>query len=72
MAHTKRQQQGASNLAPDEGWIIVADKKDEDIIGFLLKQSPGVRIGRVLWADRGPIRLYSSSEAMRRDQGGAA
>ena len=68
MAHNRRQQHGVPNTATGKEWIIVADKKDEDIIGFLLRRSPGnAKISRVVWADRGPIRLYSSSEAMWQD-----
>ncbi len=51
-----------------EGWIIVASRKDEDVIDFLLKRLKGnIRSVPVLWAERGPIRFYSNFEELRRD-----
>ena len=60
---------GTAPLEPGgEGWIIVASRKDEDIIDFLLKRLPeNSRSVPVLWAERGPIRFYSNSEELRRD-----
>jgi len=51
-----------------EDWIIVASRKDEDVIDFLLQRLPAHRRSvSVLWAERGPIRLYSNYEELRRD-----
>ena len=60
---------GTAPLEPGgEGWIIVASRKDEDVINFLLKRFAGNRRSiPVLWAERGPIRFYSNSEELRRD-----
>jgi hypothetical protein len=59
---------GDPGVSVADGWIIVASRKDEDVIDFLLTRAQGkVQPVQVLWAERGPIRFYSNSEELRRD-----
>ena len=58
-----------SNCGAATEWIIVAARQDEDIIDLVLKRATmdGVKIGRVLWTDNGPIRVYSCAQDLWRD-----
>jgi hypothetical protein len=50
-------------------WIIVAPRNEADVVDHILEraEADGIRRYRVLWADRGPIRFYSSAEDLWRD-----
>jgi hypothetical protein len=52
-------------------WIIVAPKRDEDVVDFLVERAPlnGIKIGHVLWTDHGPIKLYSCAEDLWKELG---
>jgi len=65
---TRRERSASKGLADSE-WILVAARQDEDVVELLLKQAPsnGIRIGRVLWADHGPIKIYRGVEELWRD-----
>ena len=48
-------------------WIVMASRKDEDVVLWILNQAEALRVNfcRVIWAaDNGPIRFFGSAEEL--------